>query len=156
MHATRKRKYPEKSNTPCLGQMKNPGSLPFLGHCWRSALLAAFRLVGFSLEDCDTDRRVRSCWPARLLCSWCVCGALGWRECRFSTWMIVSSLLGGSSNEPLQDGVQVGLFLCAYAVAGRTCCRGPEVECLPWQASPGGCGALPLLLAKPLCRPNQR
>jgi hypothetical protein len=43
--------------------------------------------------------------------------------------MIVSSLLGGSSNEPLQDGVQVGLFLCAYAVAGHlTMCHALQVQ----------------------------
>ena len=31
-------------------------------------------------------------------------------------WMIVSSLLRGPSNEPLQNSIQVGLFLRTYAV----------------------------------------
>jgi hypothetical protein len=33
--------------------------------------------------------------------------------------MVVSSLLRGPSNEPLQNGVEVGLFLRAYAVTGH-------------------------------------
>jgi len=51
----------------------------------------------------------------------CGCGALCWPETSIPTLAsgkIVSSLLGGSSDEPLQDGIQVGLFLRAYAVAG--------------------------------------
>ena len=49
----------------------------------------------------------------------CGCGALCWPKNRISTlasWMIVPSLLRGPRNEPLQNGVQVGLFLRADAV----------------------------------------
>ena len=44
-HATRKENLRKKSSL--LGQMKclDPFPFPFLGHCWRSALLAVFRLI---------------------------------------------------------------------------------------------------------------
>ena len=42
---TNGRRLPE--NRSLLGQMKPfQDPFPFLGHCWRSALLAAFRLIG--------------------------------------------------------------------------------------------------------------
>ena len=48
----REKEYPRKSarSLPWTTNEKNPGFLPslplvFLGHCWRSALLAAFRLI---------------------------------------------------------------------------------------------------------------
>jgi hypothetical protein len=55
--------------------MKNPGSLPFLGHCWRSALLAAFRLVGFvrGLRYRQAGSVVLAGAPAvQLVCVWCL------------------------------------------------------------------------------------
>ena len=55
-----KRKILRKLLAPCTNEII-PGSIPFLGHCWRSALLAAFCLGGFvsTAEQLDAV-----CWSA--------------------------------------------------------------------------------------------
>jgi hypothetical protein len=112
----RERKYSENRSLLWTNETI-PGSLPFLGHCWRSALLAAFRLVGFVRTAGQLDP---VCWSmaGQFLRVWCYALA-GKSILNLCQCMLVSSLLRGPSNEPLENGVQVGLFFRAYAVAGH-------------------------------------
>jgi hypothetical protein len=64
----RERKYSEEPLAPWTNGII-PGSLPFLGHCWRSALLAAFRLVGFVRTAGQLDSMCRSACAVVLLCA---------------------------------------------------------------------------------------